>query len=133
MKITLEADYAVRIVYVLSKARQRMDAKSISEATQVTLRFSLKILRKLVGAGIVRSYKGAQGGYELARPPAEVSILEVLETVEGPLVISRCGLPDYNCGHEFCAFAHIFHNASTIFSEYFSGINLENIDTFNNS
>ena len=58
MHITLEADYAVRIVYCLAAAGKRMDAKAISDDTAVTLRFSLKILRKLVAGGIVRSFKG---------------------------------------------------------------------------
>lgn len=70
MYITLEADYAVRIVNCLAKNGSRMDAKALSAATGVTLRFSLKILRKLVAQGIVRSYKGTQGGYELARRAA---------------------------------------------------------------
>ena len=90
MHITLEADYAVRIVNCLAKHKVRMDAKSLSGATGVTLRFSLKILRKLVAEGIVRSYKGTQGGYELARPAGEISLGEVIEVVEGPITISRC-------------------------------------------
>ena len=48
MHITLEADYAIRIVQVLAQNQRRLDAKTISEMTGVTLRFSLKILRKLV-------------------------------------------------------------------------------------
>ena len=58
MRITLEADYAVRIVDCLSLSGRRLDARSISEKTGVTLRFTLKILRKLGMAKIVRSYKG---------------------------------------------------------------------------
>ena len=90
MYITLEADYAVRIVDCLAQHQMRMDAKSLSAATGVTLRFALKILRKLVAEGIVRSYKGTQGGYELARPAGEIALGEVIEIVEGPIVISRC-------------------------------------------
>lgn len=70
MHITQESDYAVRIVYCLAKCGTRRDARGISEEMCVTLRFSLKILGKLVSSGIVESYKGNRGGYELARPPA---------------------------------------------------------------
>ena len=63
MHMTLEADYAVRIVEFLAVNPGRADAKTISERTSVTLRFTLKILRTLVSDGIVRSYKGAKGGY----------------------------------------------------------------------
>ena len=66
MHITLESDYATRIAYCLAKAPGRMDAKSISEETGVTLRFSLKILRKLVASGIVKSFKGEKGSLFIA-------------------------------------------------------------------
>ena len=74
MHMTLEADYAVRIVEFLAVNPGRADAKTISERTSVTLRFTLKILRTLVSDGIVRSYKGAKGGYELAKPPKEITL-----------------------------------------------------------
>lgn len=67
MHITLEADYAIRIVNCLVDASQRMDAQKIADAACVSLRFSLKILRKLVSSGIVQSFKGAKGGYVLAK------------------------------------------------------------------
>ncbi|MBC8584499.1 RrF2 family transcriptional regulator [Youxingia wuxianensis] len=90
MHITLEADYAVRIVNCLAKNNVRMDAKTLSAQTGVTLRFSLKILRKLVAQGIVRSFKGTQGGYELARPADQITLGEVIECVEGVITFSRC-------------------------------------------
>ena len=55
MHITQESDYAVRIVYCLAKCGTRRDARGISEEMCVTLRFSLKILGKLVSSGIVES------------------------------------------------------------------------------
>ena len=62
MHITLESDYAVRIVSCLSHQNKRLDAKTMSEKTCVTIRFALKILRKLVAGGIIKSFKGTQGG-----------------------------------------------------------------------
>ncbi len=98
MHITLEADYAVRIVDCLAECGCRMDAKTLANQTGVTLRFSLKILRKLVAEGIVRSYKGTQGGYELARPAEEISLGQVIEVIEGPITISRCvGVENFPC------------------------------------
>ena len=58
MILNLETDYAIRIVHYLAEVGERRDAGKIAEKTGVTLRFSLKILRKLVAAGIIRSYKG---------------------------------------------------------------------------
>ncbi|MBQ3865445.1 MAG: Rrf2 family transcriptional regulator, partial [Clostridia bacterium] len=66
MRITNEADYALRFILVLSDGSQK-SAKIISEETGVTLRFALKILRKLSLAEIVGSQQGATGGYFLKR------------------------------------------------------------------
>ena len=90
MYFTLETDYAIRIVDTLARSQKRLDAKTISEMTGVTLRFSLKILRKLVAAGIIKSFKGTQGGYEIGRPLEEITLGEVIETIEGKFTLSRC-------------------------------------------
>lgn len=116
MHITLETDYAIRIVDCLARNGGRMGAKYISEKTNVTLRFSLKILRKLVSSGIVRSFKGAQGGYEIARPLDQISVNDILETIEGPFTLNRCQYRDYQCtrvGDEPCPYHHLFAHIST--------------------
>ena len=99
MYLTLESDYAVRIVIFLAKKEGRVDAKTISEQTSVTFRFTLKILRKLVDGGLVRSYQGAKGGYQLARSPELVTLYDVISLTED-LAVSRCLLGDYPCSHE---------------------------------
>lgn len=100
MHITLESDYAIRIVLYLSQNRKRVEAKNIAEQTEVTLRFALKILRKLVAAGIVKSFKGTQGGYELQKEPEEITLAEVIQTVEGTYYLSRCLDPEQGCNRE---------------------------------
>ena len=100
MHITLETDYAIRIVLYLAKANKRVEAKNISENTEVTLRFALKILRKLVAEGIVKSFKGSQGGYELNKKPEEITLASVIETVEGTYYLSRCLNPEQGCNRE---------------------------------
>lgn len=115
MHITLESDYAVRIVSCLSTEEKRLDAKTISERTGVTLRFSLKILGKLVGAQIVRSFKGTQGGYELARKPEEITLREVIEVIEGPYHLSRCSDPSFDCPRgEYCRFVAVYDEISLL-------------------
>ena len=115
MYITQEADYAVRIVYCLAKAGKRRDARSISEEVSVTLRFSLKILGKLSAAGVVRSFKGNRGGYELARPVQEITLQDVLKAVDGPYSLSRCLRDDCNCNlgaSAVCVFRKTFGRLS---------------------
>ena len=101
LHITQESDYAVRIVYCLARCGRRRDARSISEEMCVTLRFSLKILGKLSGAGLVRSYKGNRGGYELARPAEQITLRDVIEAVEGPYRLTRC-LEEDSCSRGAC-------------------------------
>ena len=128
MHIPLEADYAIRIVCCLSHAGKRTDAKSISEQTGVTLRFALKILRKLVAAGIVKSYKGTQGGYEIAKDPSEITLRAVIETVEGPYTLSRCVSPDFVCSHPGegpCRFNAAFAEISKMVNEKLETVTFE--------
>ena len=115
MHITLESDYAIRIVVFLAREGRRADAKLISENTEVSLRFALKILRKLVSGGIIRSYKGTQGGYELAKAPADISLADVIGLIEGPYYLSRCLKPNGTCprsGDADCKVSRIFHDIS---------------------
>jgi Rrf2 family protein len=92
-----------------------MGAKLLSEEVCVTLRFSLKILRKLVATGIVRSYKGTQGGYEIARPLSEISLNDIMETIEGAFVFNRCLCDDFACTQyedKNCAYYDVFAEIS---------------------
>ena len=114
MHITLEADYAVRIVELLAESGEKLGAQAISESTGVPVRFALKILRKLVGGGLVQSFKGAHGGYLLARSPAEITLRQVIEAVEGPFLISRCLQEEYTCDHASCRFHKIYNEVSAM-------------------
>ena len=74
MRITHEADYAIRVTYCLALAGEKQCAKDISEATGVTLRFALKILRKLTQSGIAKSYKGVAGGNGSFPAPSKINL-----------------------------------------------------------
>lgn len=129
MRITQEADYAVRIIDCLARRSGRIDARSMSEITGVTLRFTLKILRKLVMSGIVVSFKGVQGGYELAKDPADINLRQVIESVDGPIAISRCLSGEMPCnrtdGDCVCYYHKIFADVSKAIQEKFESINFE--------
>lgn len=119
MHITLEADYAVRIVTCIANSDKRLDAKTISAQTNVTLRFALKILRKLVSNGIIKSFKGNSGGYELAKNPHEITLRDVIETVEGTYCFSRClnGDEQYTCSRICdgkCAYQKAYNEISKV-------------------
>ncbi len=82
-------------------------------ATLVPLRFALKILRKLVAGGLIVSYKGAHGGYALARGADQITLRQVIESVEGPYMINRCQQTEYSCTHTTsCRFHEIYDEIS---------------------
>ena len=131
MHMTLEADYAVRIVEFLASADQKVDARTIAEVTHVPLRFALKMLRKLVADDIMISYKGARGGYLLAHPPGEITLRQVIESVEGPYVISRCQQREYSCTHTAsCRFHEIYSEISKIVREKLDSYTFADVSGF---
>ncbi len=112
MRITLESDYALRIITAMSKRPDVTDAKTLAEETNVTLRFTLKILNKLVGGGIAESYKGAKGGYKLKLSPDKITLKMVIELIDGPIAIVRCLETEECCSlnqdKTACEYHHIF-------------------------
>ncbi len=130
MHINLESDYAVRIVHHMVHLGGRCDARTVAEATGVSLRFALKIMGKLVAAGVVLSFKGAHGGYELARPPADITLRQVIEAVEGPYRFSRCGDGEYTCTHTaagVCPFYSVFDEVTRTVVEKLDTITFDRI------
>ncbi len=130
MHITLEADYAIRIMLALAANTGRMDAGSISQEAVVSLRFALKILRKLVNSGLVQSFKGVKGGYELAKDPADITLYDIISTIEGEYRLSRCLSEDYNCpaGRKaYCEVRKIFDGISLQVRDRLSGVHLSDI------
>ncbi|HXU05386.1 MAG TPA: Rrf2 family transcriptional regulator [Polyangia bacterium] len=87
MRITTRTRYAIRALYDLAFHRlgQAAGAKEIADRQKVPLRFLEQILQDLRKAGIVEARRGPRGGYALARPPAQITLAEVLYAVRGPL------------------------------------------------
>ena len=97
MRITQEADYAIRIVCLLAESNETLDANTIAEKCCITQRFALKILRKLVLGNVVCSFKGANGGYRLGRDAGEITMKDTIELIDGEIAISRCLAEDHVC------------------------------------
>ena len=92
MQVTREGDYGIRSVLYLSRQpfKKVSFVNEISEEYKIPRSFLAKILQKLVKAKIVRSYRGVKGGFSLARQAREISVLEVLEAIEGKLALNVC-------------------------------------------
>lgn len=104
MKITQEVDYALRVVhyFCISEPGARIEAKAIADHEKVPIRFLLKILRKLTQAGIINSFRGVNGGYTLARTPEEITFLDVMEAIDGPMYVWKCIENEESCNAGRC-------------------------------
>ena len=90
MRVSAKADYALRAPAELAAADAGpMKAERISDAQDIPIKFLESILLELKHAGIVKSTRGAVGGYSLARPAAEISVADVIRAVDGPLANVR--------------------------------------------
>ena len=96
MHVTAKADYAVRAVVELADSRQDAPRKvdDVARAQEIPVSFLENILTQLRSSGIVRSQRGPEGGYWLARPPEEVNLADIIRAVEGPLVGVRGQRPE---------------------------------------
>jgi Rrf2 family protein len=96
MRISAKADYAVRAAVELAAApdERPVKAERIATAQEIPLNFLENILGELRHAGIVRSQRGADGGFRLARSAREITVADVMRAVEGPLASIRGGPPE---------------------------------------
>ena len=96
MRISAKADYAVRAAVELAAASDEKPVKAerIATAQGIPLNFLENILGELRHAGIVRSHRGAEGGFRLARPAQEVTVADIIRAVEGPLASVRGAPPE---------------------------------------
>lgn len=99
MRLSARVDYALRAAIELAEAgaqeRVPVTAEQLASAQQIPSKFLENILVQLRRAGLVRSQRGPVGGHWLARPPAEVSLADVIRAVEGPLANIRGELPEH--------------------------------------
>ncbi|MBV8966133.1 MAG: Rrf2 family transcriptional regulator [Mycobacteriaceae bacterium] len=96
MRISAKVDYAVRAAVELAAApdERPVKAERIATSQDIPLNFLENILGELRHAGVVRSQRGADGGFRLARPASEVTVADIIRAVEGPLATVRGGPPE---------------------------------------
>jgi len=92
MQITRQADYAVRAVLYLSKIGpdRRASTSQIAQDQQIPPSFLAKIVSQLSVAGLLQTSRGARGGVSLARSPDQITLLEVVEAIDGPILLNDC-------------------------------------------
>jgi Rrf2 family protein len=99
MQITKQADYALRAIVYLAQlpANQRAATSHIAQDQAIPPSFLAKIISQLSIAGIIHTSRGARGGVSLAVSPEKISVLDVVEAIDGPLALNECTLNPNIC------------------------------------
>ncbi len=99
MELTRKGEYAIRgIVYLAGKPIDKVCLLSdIAAAVNVPPTFLAKIFQQFSKIGLVKSFRGTGGGFMLGRPPESITLLEVVEAVEGPIIPNRCVVSPSDC------------------------------------
>ncbi len=101
LRIGKLTDYATVLMTALAeRPGEVLAASELAEKAHLELPTVSKLLKQLGSAGLIESRRGIQGGYRLARAAAEISILDIVVALEGPLGMTECSAVQGSCGHE---------------------------------
>lgn len=129
MDITRRCDYACRILRAAYKSGDAyVSVSDIAEDESIPYAFARSIQHDLVKGGLIKTVRGARGGLALNCDPASVTMLEVLEAIQGPVSISLCAIdPEYCEKQEGCAYNKVWQGADRLLNAYFASITLEDL------
>lgn len=116
MEITKAADYGLRAMYRLGQTPKETSALigDIAIEMNIPAQFLHKVMPRLVKAGLVRSRRGARGGYKLAKDPMDISLLDIVQAIDGPIFINRCLFDKDDCNLEHdCSIRPVFAKAQS--------------------
>jgi FeS assembly SUF system regulator len=102
LRITKQADYGILLMacFVSSSDTESRSARDLARAAQLPQPMVGKILKTLVQRGLLRSSRGSQGGYRLARPASEITVADIIAALEGPIAVTTCNIHGGDCNIE---------------------------------
>jgi Rrf2 family transcriptional regulator, iron-sulfur cluster assembly transcription factor len=134
MQVTRAGEYAIIGLSYLAKqpAKRIVMIDEISESECIPKSFLAKIFQSLAKAGIVRSNRGAGGGFSLAKPAADITLLQILQIVEGAFALQKCVSDDPECvvsttRMSHCALCAVFGEAQHRVNEVFARTTLADL------
>ena len=111
MQFTKAEEYGIfgTLYLAESEGSRVVPLSEISQAMDIPEKFLAKIFQSLSKSGVIRSHRGVRGGFSLARDPGDITVREVLETIQGPYHLMRCTEDMALCGKgcEFCALREV--------------------------
>jgi Rrf2 family transcriptional regulator, iron-sulfur cluster assembly transcription factor len=128
LDLTMRADYAIRAMLALTRAGEIVSSRRIAEEMKIPPRFLPQIMGDLTRAGLVQAHPGRSGGYALAEDPAGVTLLAVIEAVEGDPHRQICVMRGTPCGEDGeCGVHDIFFAAETALLERLGDATLKSV------
>ncbi|MGI9330190.1 MAG: SUF system Fe-S cluster assembly regulator [Gammaproteobacteria bacterium] len=98
LRISRLTDYGTMVLaYLAQQSDQRCSASEVATATRVALPTVQKLLKVMARGGLVTSARGAEGGYQLARPASDISAAEIVSVLEGPVAVTECSAESSEC------------------------------------
>lgn len=129
MEITRRTDYAIRLLASLVESNgEPLSVRQAAELYDVPYSFARSIQHDLVLSGIVSSVRGSSGGMVLSVDPAQLSMLEVVESVQGPVGVAICARERDWCPRErFCRFHSFWLGADALLRNYLSSVSIKDL------
>ncbi len=128
MELTRKGEYAIRGIIYLAGLRQGEVAliSEIAMATGVPQTFLAKIMQSFAKIGLVNSFRGTGGGFVLGRSASRITLREVVEAVEGPIMPNRCLMDDSDCELNRACLVHpVWRTVQTKVVEILDGVTIE--------
>jgi Rrf2 family protein len=99
LRLSKKADYALMAMKHLAEkgGAPSTSAREIAEQYDIPIELMAKVLQRLVRTGLLISTQGTRGGYILSRPPASISVADVIQAIEGPFTVTACSTDNNDC------------------------------------
>ena len=132
IRLSTKGRYGTRLMLNLAKHYNNSDhsivLKNLSKEENISIRYLEQIIIPLKLNKLVKSIRGAGGGYKLSRPPSKIKLIEILNALEGPCCLVECVEDDEYCQRiPICAVHEVWKEASYMLKDYFKSISLEDL------
>jgi FeS assembly SUF system regulator len=100
LRISKLTDYAILVMVELTREGEMLSAQALAERIHVETPTASKVLKLLAGNGLLQSYRGPSGGYQVSRSASDISVAEVIAAIEGPIAMTECSVEEGLCSQE---------------------------------
>lgn len=134
MQLTRSADYAIRAMLEIARQSTHTDGRArthqIAERQNIPPALLAKLIPLLVRAGLLVSQRGARGGLTLARPTSDICMLEIVEAIEGPIILNRCLATPAQCDRvDHCTVHPVWQKAQNYLVDLLKTTTLADLQT----